>query len=36
MVSISSDIILAQDSTITLANLANAPRNVPLWVSPTP
>lgn len=36
MVSISSDIILAQDSTITLANLANAPRNVPLWVSPNP
>ncbi len=36
MVSISSDIILAQDSTITLANLANAPRNVPLWISPNP
>ena len=36
MVSISQDIILAQDSTITLANLANAPRNVPLWVSPNP
>lgn len=36
MVSISSDIILAQDTTITLANRANAPRNVPLWVSPNP
>jgi hypothetical protein len=36
MTSVSTDIILAQDSTITLANLANAPRNVPLWISPNP
>ena len=36
MINVSQDIIIAQDSAITLANIANAPRNVPLWVSPNP
>ncbi|MCG7610332.1 hypothetical protein [Mycobacterium sp. CnD-18-1] len=34
--SISTAIVVAQDSAITLANLANAPKNVPFWVSPNP
>lgn len=36
MTDISTDIVVAQDSAITLANLANAPKNVPFWVSPDP
>lgn len=34
MMSVGQEILVAQESTITLANQANAPRNVPLWVSP--
>ena len=34
MMSVGQEILVAQESTITLANQANAPRNVPFWVSP--
>lgn len=34
MISVGSEILVAQEATITLANQANAPRNVPFWVSP--
>ncbi len=34
MISVGQEILVAQESTITLANQANAPRNVPFWVSP--
>ncbi|BDY33150.1 hypothetical protein [Mycolicibacterium mageritense] len=34
--SISQAVLVAQDSVITLANIANAPKNVPYWVSPNP
>ncbi|OWL97012.1 hypothetical protein B7435_26870 [Mycolicibacterium peregrinum] len=34
MISVGQDILVAQESTITLANQANAPKNVPFWVSP--
>lgn len=34
MLSVGQEILVAQESTITLANQANAPKNVPFWVSP--
>lgn len=34
MISVGQEILVAQESTITLANQQNAPRNVPFWVSP--
>ncbi|CQD15686.1 hypothetical protein BN970_03293 [Mycolicibacterium conceptionense] len=34
--SVSTTAAIAQESTATLANLMNAPKNVPFWVSPNP
>lgn len=34
MVSVGQEILVAQESTITLANQSNAPKDVPFWVSP--
>ncbi|OMB79291.1 hypothetical protein A5743_14420 [Mycolicibacterium conceptionense] len=34
--SVSTTAAIAQESTATLANLMNAPKNIPFWVSPNP
>ncbi|UVT31460.1 minor tail protein [Mycobacterium phage Mask] len=36
MVSVGQEILVAQESTITLANQANAPKNVSYWETPNP
>ncbi|AIK68806.1 minor tail protein [Mycobacterium phage LizLemon] len=36
MVSVGQEILVAQESTITLANQANAPKNVAYWETPNP